>query len=350
MYFASDNSSAVHPKVMDAMGAANTGYAPAYGDDQIMDSARRKIRAFFQAPDAAVYLVATGTTANSLSLAVCTNPWQTIFCHAQSHINVDECNAPEFYTGGAKLTLIDSTDGLIAPTDLERAVAATVQGDVHCPQRGTVSITNLSETGTIYTAQAVADIAAVARQYGQRLHMDGARFANALVAGSATPAELTWKAGVDILSFGGTKNGLMGVEAVVMFDPEMAWEFELRRKRAGHLFSKHRFLSAQMDAYLSDNLITEMATHANAMAARLSAGILAHSKGSLIYPTHGNMVFANLPRGVHKRAMAAGAAYSFTDPGTSIDGPEADSLGSRMVCSWSTTTRDVDQFLNLISD
>ena len=190
------------------------------------------------------------TAANALALAILTPPWGAVFCHRNAHVEEDECGAPEFYTGGAKLVLIDGPDARITPEALRATVIATAQGGVHNTQRGPVTITNATEAGTVYSAAEVAALCTVAREFGLPVHMDGARFANALVAAGCTPAEMTWKAGVDVLSFGGTKNGCMGVEAVVIFDPAKAWEFELRRKRGGHLFSKHRYLSAQMDAYL----------------------------------------------------------------------------------------------------
>ena len=347
MYFASDNGSAAHPKVMDALVAANEGYSASYGDDQIMARVREKIRTLFEAPDAAVYLVATGTTANSLSLAVNVKPWQAIYCHDVSHIQTDECNAPEFYTGGAKLTVVGGGNGLISVPELTQAIEKTVHGDVHHTQRGAISITNLSEAGTAYSPEDIGSISGVAQNYGMPLHMDGARFANALVAQGCSAAELTWKSGVDVLSFGGTKNGLLGVEAVVMFDPAQAWEFELRRKRAGHLFSKHRYLSAQMDAYLENNLWRDMARIANESAARLSRGISEITDASLVYPTDGNIVFAKLPRAAHRRAMNGGAIYYFMNAADTTDGPDQDCLGARFVCSWSTTKADVDQFLEL---
>jgi threonine aldolase len=183
--------------------------------------------------------------------------------------------------------------------------------------------------------------------------MDGARFANALVAAGCSPAELTWKAGVDVLSFGGTKNGLMGVEAVIQFDPAKAWELELRRKRAGHLFSKHRYLSAQMEAYLADGLWLEMAATANARAARLSRGIAALPGGRLEHPTEANEVFAAFPRAAHRRVREVGAQFylwSFTDPlGQTLDGPGDAPVSARLVCNWATSEAEIDRFLDLIA-
>jgi threonine aldolase len=348
MNFISDNASPVHPKVMAALAAANEGYAKPYGDDAIMDMVRRQIRDLFEAPEAAVYLVSTGSAANSLALASFIQPWQTIYTHAEAHINIDECGAPEFFTGGAKLVALGGDHAKLSPQTVESAIHSTPVGDVHTYQRGVVSITNTSEAGTVYTCAEVAALSAVAKQHSLPLHMDGARFANAITALDCSPAELTWKSGVDILSFGGTKNGLMGVEAVVMFDAKKAWEFELRRKRGGHLLSKHRYLSAQMQAYLTDNLWLEMARAANARAARLADGLARIDGIELAHPVQANMVFPLISRAKHRAAMGAGAVYSLAPFGTSLEGDMDEILASRMVCSWCTTEGEVDQLLELL--
>lgn len=349
MFFSSDNSSAAHPKVMDALFEANKQYAMPYGNDPIMDEVRARIREIFEAPEASVYLVATGTTANVLSLATYVEPWQTIYCHKDSHIQMDECGAPEFYTGGAKLVLLDGDNAKFSAQTFQDAINTTHQGFVHSVQRGAVSITNSTEAGAVYSPAEIREITDVARANDIPVHMDGARFANALVAAGCSPAEMTWKAGVDVLSFGGTKNGLLGVEAVIMFDPKKAWEFELRRKRGGHLFSKHRFLSAQMQAYLQDDLWLSMATAANKSAARLSQGIMALPSTKLLYPTQANAVFAGWPRSGHRRAHEAGAMYYYWPHECTLEGPEDELLSARLVCSWSTTDDDVDQFLSLLA-
>lgn len=339
MFFASDNASPVPPQVMAALAEANRGYAMPYGNDPIMADVRARIRAVFEAPEAAVYLVATGTAANSLSLAIACPPWGAVFCHRQAHIEADECGAPEFYTGGAKLVLVDGAEGRMTPGALAAAIART-GGSVHGVQRGAVSITNTTEAGTVYAPAAVAALCVAADDLP--CHMDGARFANALVATGAAPADMTWRAGIDILSFGGTKNGLLGVEAVVIFDPSKAWEFELRRKRAGHLFSKHRYLSAQMLAYLTDDLWLTLARDANAMAQRMAAG-LAAAGIACDHPVEANILFPRLPRAAHERLQAAGAAYypmeSLADDRQTL---------ARLVCSWSTTEAEVDGFLALV--
>lgn len=338
MFFASDNTSAAAPEIMAALARANEGYARGYGADALMERVRDKVRAVLEAPEAAVYLVATGTAANALALALGTPPWGAIFCQTYAHVAEDECNAPEFYAGGAKLVLVEGPHGKMAPAALAAQLARIGAGGVHSLQTGMLTLTNLTEAGTVYTPSEIAELTALARARGLPCHLDGARFANALVATGATPAEMTWKAGIDILSFGGTKNGCLGVEAVVIFDPAKAQEFELRRKRGGHLFSKHRFLSAQFDAYLDDGLWLRLAATANAMGARLAAGLADRPGVAQRHPVPANMMFPEWPEGTHARLKAAGAVYY---EGAAPAGREA----ARLVTSWSTSAEDVDRFL-----
>lgn len=345
MHFASDNTSPAHPKVIEALTKANEGYVPSYGADPIMEEVRTRVRTLFEAPEAAVYLVATGSTANALSLATFTQPWTAVFCHRVAHVEEDECGAPEFYTGGAKMTLVEGEHAKMDPDALRQAIRFTGRGGVHNVQRGMVTLTNVTEAGTVYTVDEVAQIAGIAKEYDLPVHMDGARFANAIVTTNASPADMTWRAGVDVLSFGGTKNGLMGVEAVVIFDPAKAWEFELRRKRGGHLFSKHRYLSAQMLAYLEDDLWLQMARDANHAGQLLSDELMYIDGASLVHPADANMVFPSLPRALHRKARAAGAQYHVWPGDQSLDGPDEDPVSARLVCSWCTTEEDVDAFL-----
>ncbi len=345
MYFASDNSGPVHPQVLEALAEANQGYQMAYGADALMNDVRDKIRALFEAPGAAVYLVATGTAANSLALATLSEPWQTIFCSPVAHIHEDECNAPEFYSG-AKLTLVPGGDKM-TPAALRQSIAGEETRGVHGPQRGPVSITQVTERGTIYSLGELQALCKVAKDFDLPVHLDGARFTNAMVALGCTPAEMTWKAGVDAVSFGGTKNGLMGVEAVIFFDETRAWAFELRRKRGAHLFSKHRFLSAQMDAYLRDDLWLTTARQANANCARLAKGL--RSVGaSFLHDPEANMIFASFPRVQHKELHAAGAMYNLWGANLEGDDPE-EMLACRLVCDWSITDAQIDQFLSFLS-
>jgi threonine aldolase len=262
---------------------------------------------------------------------------------------VDECGAPEFYTGGAKLTLLDGPDAKIAPETFARASAATAPADVHHVQRGALSLTNATEAGAVYTPAEVRALSEIARAAGLPVHMDGARFANALVAAGCSPAEMSWQAGVDVLTLGGTKNGLLGVEAVILFDPARAWEFELRRKRGGHLFSKHRYLSAQMEAYLADDLWLDLAGRANARAGELARGLADLPGARLAHPADANMVFAAWPRAWHRAALEAGAGYYFWPAGQGLDGAPDEALTARLVCNWATRAEDVAAFLDLLA-
>ncbi len=345
MYFASDNSAPVHPKIMEGLARANEGYAGGYGGDAATAHVRDMIREIFEAPDAAVYLVATGTAANALALASHVDPWQAIFCHPSAHIEEDECGAPEFYAGGAKLLLIDGPDGKIDPERFHAKAKITGQLGVHSIQRGALSVTNVTEVGTVYSLDEMRALTTIAKEYGISTHLDGARFTNAMVALDCSPAEMTWKSGFDAVSFGGTKNGCMGVESVIFFDPKHAWEFELRRKRGAHLFSKNRYLAAQMRAYLQDDLWIDSAGKANANSAYLAEG-LREAGAEFLHKPEANMIFATLPRASHQRAVDAGAVYHLWD-GT-LEGPEGDMLGARFVCDWSISTAQIDQFLALI--
>ncbi|SFD12781.1 threonine aldolase family protein [Tropicimonas isoalkanivorans] len=347
MFYASDNTGPVHPKVLEALTGANDGHAAAYGSDPLTEAAQDRIREVFEAPDAAVHLVPTGTAANALLLATYAAPWSTVFCSQEAHIHVDECNAPEFYSGGAKLTLVDTSEGQITPVALETAITAEETRGLHGPQRGPVSLTQATETGTVYSLDSTRSLAGVARRYGLPVHMDGARLANAIPAIGCSPAEATWKAGVDMLSFGGTKNGLMGVEAAILFDPSKSREFELRRKRGGHLFSKHRYLAAQMLAYLEGGLWLELAAAANAACQKLADGLRDAPGANLMYRPQANMVFARLPRSRHRQLFAAGAQYHLW--GDELDGgAEDEPLAARFVTDWSSRETDTDRFLDLL--
>lgn len=348
MFFASDNSGPVPPQVLQALTEANSGYAMGYGADAEMEAVTARIREVFEAPNAAVFLVATGTAANVLALATLCKPFETIFCTPTAHIHEDECNAPEFYTGGAKLTLVPGAPGFddkMTPDTLRATIAKEETRGVHGPQRGPVSLTQVTERGTVYSLDEIKALSAVTKEYGLPLHMDGARFTNALVTLGCSAADMTWKAGVDALSFGGTKNGLMGVEAVIFFDPKHAWEFELRRKRGGHLFSKHRYLSAQMLAYLTDDLWLNNARAANDNCAYLAEGLRA--KGTpFLHEPQANMIFAALPRASHQRAFGAGASYHLWDG--PLEGNPDELIAARFVCDWAISREMIDQFLALI--
>jgi threonine aldolase len=317
------------------------GSAFSYGEDDWTHRVERRLREIFERPDVVAFPVATGTAANVLALSCCTPAWGAIFCHPAAHILVDEANAPEFYTAGAKLVPVDGPAGKIDPKRLAEALAQPVYGVVHHPQPAAVSITQATECGTVYAPDDIAAIATSTHRHGLKLHMDGARFANALSFVGCSAAELTWKAGVDVLSFGATKNGAMAAEAVVFFDPALAREFEFRRKRGGHLFSKMRLLSAQLDAYLADGLWLGNARHANSMARRLVAGLTPLKGTQLLYPVDANEIFVVLPAQMHDALQDAGAQYH---PWPS-DRPGERAF--RLVTAFDTDPADVDRFLSI---
>lgn len=346
MNFASDNAGPAHPAIMQALIDANEGHATAYGDDALMGQVRDRVRDLFEAPEAAVYLVATGTAANSLLLATLAQPWETIFCARTAHVQEDEANAPEFFTGGAKLTLIDAPDGRMTPDALRQAITSEEGRGIHGPKRGPVTITETSEKGSTHGIQRLQALTQVARDYGLPVHLDGARLANALAHTGASPAELTWRSGVDAASVGGTKDGCPGVEIVVLFDPDRAEEFEYRRKRSGHLFSKHRYLSAQALAWLEGGLWLDLATRANAGAARLAAGLATHGI-ELAYPVEANLIFFRATRALHQHLHNNDAHY-YLWGGDLADGQPDEMLMGRLVCDWSIEDAQIDRFLTLI--
>ena len=340
MYFASDNTAPVPPEVMAALAEANSGFPSSYGTDPLTDRARDMLCEVLEAPQAAVQLVTTGTAANALALATICPPWGAVICHRHAHITEDECGAPEFFTHGAKLVLADGAHGRMTAETLAATIARTGTGGVQSVQRGALSLTNVTEAGTLYTAAETAALAAQARAAGMPVHLDGARFANAVAATGAAPAELTWRSGVDVLTFGGTKVGLLGVEAVVLFDPARDWELQLRRKRAGHLVSKSRYLAAQIVAMLEGGRWLHWAAHSNAMATRLAEGLQARGV-ELAHPVQANILFPHWAPGTSARLRTAGARF-FDMPAP--EGRE----GARLVTSWATTEAEVDTFLALI--
>ncbi|WP_425039122.1 threonine aldolase family protein [Primorskyibacter sp. S187A] len=346
MHFASDNTGPAHPSVMQAMMEANEGYMLPYGADPVMAEVTERLRATFEAPEAAVYLVATGTSANALALATLCEPWQTIFCSRLAHIQEDECNAPEFFTGGAKLTLVGQGDKM-SVSELRRAISGEETRGVHGPQRGAVGLTNVTERGQLYSLEDIRALGGLAKEFALPVHLDGARFANAIAATNASPAEMTWRAGVDAVSFGGTKNGLLGVEAVIFFDPGHAQQFEYRRKRAGHLFSKHRYLSAQMLAYLRDDLWRNLGAQANAKAAYLVAALECLPDVHFDTVPQANMVFCSFPRHLHQRLHAVGAAYNIWSGTLSGEDPD-ELLEARLVCDWSISHELIDRFVDVL--
>ncbi len=331
MNFASDNVTGACPEVLQALLAANEGSAMPYGNDPLTEAVEGRLVALFGC-DLKAFPVATGTAANALALACLAPPYGAIYCHAEAHINVDECGAPELMTGGAKLVPLAGEAGKLTPETLAAAIHGA--GVVHHNQPAAVSLTNETEAGTLYRPEELAALSAVAREHGLKVHLDGARFANAVAALGCSPADLTWRAGVDVLSFGATKNGCLAAEAVVFFDKAAAEAFPYYRKRAGHLFSKMRMISAQLGGYFEDEIWLRNARHANAMARRLAEGLAALPGCSLLHPCEANEVFVAVPAPAIERLREAGFGFYEWAPGQ-----------LRLVCAWNTEEADVARFL-----
>jgi threonine aldolase len=341
--FASDNTAGVAPAILEALVRANHGFARGYGNDDCTLAVERHLSELFER-DVAVFLVPTGTAANALALAQVTPPWGVVMCHAESHIATDECGAPEFFGGGLKLVGLPGDDGKIAPETLGTALAGYGGHSPHQMVASALSITQAGEAGTIYRTDEIATLCEMAHQRSLAVHMDGARFANALVRLNASPAQMTWQSGVDVLSFGATKGGALAAEAVVIFDPARAAFMAERRKRSGHLLSKHRFLAVQFAAYLEDGRWLTLARHANAMADRL-AGKLAKLGLAPVWPVEANLVFVVLPRALDARLKAAGASYYERTSESLKVGP--DEVLVRLVTSFATQDEDIERFVDL---
>ena len=341
MNFCSDNTAGVHPQILDAIARVNSipNVMP-YGNDEITKGVGVRLSEIFER-EVEFFAVATGTSANALALAAMSPQWGAVFCHEMAHIQQDECGAPEFFTGGAKLMPLQGRDGKLQADTLDRALQSAGAGVVHHAQPAAVSITQASECGTVYAASEIGAIGEVCRRHKVGLHMDGARFANALVGLNGSPADITWRAGVDVLSFGATKNGALAAEAIVVFDKALAQTLPFRRKRAGHLFSKMRFLTAQLDAYLADDLWLKSAAHSNAMASRLADGLQALKGVRLLYQVQANEIFPVMPVAMKTRLEDAG--FSFYEWPT----PEAKAgeIALRLVTCFSTDPAHVEKFL-----
>ena len=334
--FASDNVTGACPEVLTALLKANEDDKTPYGNDELSKNLQNKFSEIFE-KEVIVFPTASGTAANALALSTMTPSFGNIYCHRLSHINVDECGAPEFYTGGAKLVNLDGNNGKIIAEELDRNISR--KGVVHHTQPSSVSITQLCETGVTYNLDEIKKISEITHKHDLNIHMDGARFANALVALNCTPAEMTWKSGIDVLSFGATKNGCLAAEAIIFFKPELVGNLAFLMKRAGHLLSKMRFVSAQLDAYISNDVWLKNAKHANAMGKKLSQGLLKHKNIELAYPTDANEVFVKIPKNIIDQ---------FNSNGYKINDEEWENKAVRLVAAWNTDSSDVDSFLNII--
>jgi threonine aldolase len=337
--FKSDNVSPVCDAIMAAINAANHGSVPSYGGDEFTQALQVAASEVFDT-EVAIFPVTTGTAANALALSQLVAPYGAVYCHEAAHIVTDECGAPEFFTGGAKTMGLPAPDGKIRPDQFARAIAFAEDMGVHHVKPAALSLSQATEWGTVYQLTEVAALADVAKRHGLPVHMDGARFANALAHLGCTPAAASWQCGVEVLSLGATKNGALCAEAVVFFDPARARDFERRRKQAGHLWSKLRFVSAQLLAYFENGLWLDNAGHANAMASALARGLREVRGASLLQSVDANEVFVELPDATVAALEQQGFGFyrwplSATPAGVAI----------RLVTSYATPRAHVEEFL-----
>jgi threonine aldolase len=338
--FASDNCAPVPPQILEALARVNHGAMPSYGNDRETAAVEARLRALFGWPEARVFLVASGTAANALALSVLCPPYGTVFCSEKAHVHEDECNAPEFYTGGARLTLVRSGD-VITPESLRAALAGEGNRGVHGPKPAALSVTNVTEMGNVYTLAELEALGAIAREAGLPVHLDGARLPMACAALDCSPRAMAEALGAEVVVFGGTKVGAMEVEAVVLRDGARAEEMAYRVKRGGHLHSKHRYMAAQMAALLEDDLWQDLARRANARGASLRAGIEALGV-PVINQTQANMLFIRLTTRQHQALKAQGVVHFFDE------GAPDETVPGRLVCDWSTTEAQVEGFLEAL--
>jgi threonine aldolase len=336
LQFASDNTAGICPEALVAFNQANQGFAASYGNDDATFQVCDRIRQVFDA-DAEVFFVFNGTAANSIALAALCQSYQAVICSEVAHVETDECGAPEFFSNGSKLLAAPHRDGKLTAAGVLEVI--TRRTDVHYPRPKVVTLTQATELGTLYQPAEIAAITDVGKAQGLKVHMDGARFANAAASLNVAPADITWRAGVDVLCFGGTKMGLPVGEAIVFFDRKLGEEFAFRCKQAGQLASKMRFLSAPWLAMLSDDRWLQHAAHANAMAKRLSDKVAAIAGAHILLPTEANGVFLNLPASAIAHLKSAGWVFY-----TFIGG------GARFMCSWATTEAAVDHLASDIKN
>lgn len=326
--FASDNYAGICPEAWQGLAEVNTGYAPSYGSDSWTARACDLLRDYFES-DCQVFFVFNGTAANSLALSSLCRSYHSIVCHELAHIETDECGAPEFFSNGTKILLVPGAHGKVELDAVEHAVLR--RSDIHYPKPRVLSLTQSTELGTVYTQAELAAAGALCKRLGLKLHLDGSRFANALASLGCTPAELSWKRGVDVLSFGGTKAGMAVGEAVIFFDRTLAEEFDYRCKQAGQLASKMRFLAAPWIGLLRDGALLRHAAHANAMARLLAARLGAIDGVTVMHPVEANAVFVQLPPALLDGLRGRGwQFYTFIGSGQ-----------ARFMCSWSTTEADI---------
>ena len=349
MNFASDNVYGIHPRILAAIEAANKGTSASYGYDDYSKRAEEKLSQVFE-KEVRAFLVTTGTAANGLALSALAPSYGAVLTHAEAHAAVDECNSPEMFTGGAKIIGLHGVEGKITPAVVEKTLKGFIRSE-HDPKPAALSITNSTELGRVYTPSEIKALSAVAKSRKMKFHTDGARFANAVASLGVKPAEITWKAGIDVMSFGGTKNGGMLLEAVIFFDTALAEDFLYRRMRGGQLVSKSRYLGAQMLAYLEGDLWLENARQANGLAKRLVEGLKASNRIRMPLPSDANEIFAVMPKKLHDKLQAAGVHYHDWMPDTlGPKGIAENEIFVRFVLSYATPPEEVERFIGLVKD
>lgn len=349
MNFTSDNWSGVHPAISENLSRHASGLAAAYGTSELDKKIEQRFNDIFER-EVAVFFVGTGTAANSLALASVNRPGGVAFCHREAHVVKDECGAPEYFTGGSRLQTIDGHGGKMNPKELIRELKAFRPDFIHAGQPMAVTLTQATEVGTVYQTNEISTLAEICRSKGIPLHMDGARFANALVSLDITPAEMTWKQGVDIVSFGGTKNGCWCAEALVFFNPSKAKDLPFIRKRAAQLFSKTRFIAAQFEAYFQDGLWLQLAADANRAASRIAEAVNAHPECRLAWKTESNEVFVILSPALAEEWKAKGVGFHLWPvPGDLLSTIGEDEVLARLVTNFATTEEEILEFTDLLS-
>lgn len=349
MNFGSDNQSGVSPRILDALVAACSGTAAPYGNDAWTQQAEQAISRVFE-HEVKAFFVATGTASNCLALSALAQPWNAILCHAQAHLISDESTAPEFFSGGARLLPIATDCGKITPTALRDTLKRLPDARPHSVQPTALSLAQATENGLVYTPAELSALSAIAHAHDLHVHMDGARFANAVASLGCTPAELSVRAGIDVLSFGASKDGALAAEAVVFFKPELAQGFDFRRKRAGQLVSKGRLFGAQVGAWLQGDHWLELAGQANLRAQMLCETLQAHDAVRLAWPVQANEVFAVMPKPLLERLLAAGVqCYDWypdsLPPTMKLD---VDEVPVRFVTAWSTSSEELEDFATVL--
>jgi threonine aldolase len=347
MQFASDNWAGAHPKIAEHLTRLASGFSPSYGVSDLDKTVEATFSEIFER-SVSVYFLATGTAANALSIASFSKPGSMTFCHQNAHVVEDECGAVEYLTGGSRLFRVAGPNGKMSLDALEGAIGKLLPVSVHSGQPTGLTITQLSEAGTAYSLDEIQAISTVAKSNKLQMHMDGARFANALVSLGCTPAEMTWKSGIDILSFGGTKNGCWCAEAIVVFNRDLDAQIPFLRKRAGQLFSKSRFVAAQFEAYFKDGLWLDNARHANSMASELANAVTVSMEARLHGTPQGNEVFAIFKKSRIERMRKAGAVFGQW-PAPDDGSVMSDEMLVRLVASFSSTPDEIAAFAELVS-